>query len=73
MKITHDIGIEKIVFNVNGKEYIYDENASVFEQDKKEIEYYFNLREGENTVIITATSTEDTEAVYKGKCNYTVE
>lgn len=70
MKMSHDKGFEKIEFNVNGKEYTYDENSKGYDAEKKEIEYYFNLIEGENTVIIKATSTEKTTAEFRGKRNY---
>lgn len=73
MKITHDMGFKKIEFTVNGREYIYDENFSGYDSEKKEIEYKFALKEGENIVIIHAISLEDSEKTYKGKCNYTAE
>ena len=71
MKITHDMGFEKITYNINGQEYIYDENFLAYDSETKEIAYKFNLIEGENTVIIHAISTEGTEATYRGKCNFT--
>ena len=70
IKVSHDIGIKKIEYNMNNDLFIYDENARIYNPDKKELEFYYNLREGENMVVITATSTEDTEAVYRGKCVY---
>lgn len=73
MKMSHDMGFEKIEFSVNGKIYTYDSNFSGYDPTQKQIEYYFDLKEGENTVIIVAISTEDTEATYKGKCTYTPE
>ena len=73
MKMTHDMGFEKIEFSVNGKVYTYDSNYSGYDSTQKEIEYYFDLQEGENTVIIIAITTEGTQATYKGKCNYTAE
>ena len=73
MKVSHDIGIKSIEYNVNNKVYNYDENYSEYDVNKKEVEFSFALQEGENTVIITAISLEDTEKVYRGKCNYTPE
>lgn len=73
MKMTHDMGFEKIEFSINGKVYKYDKDYSGYDATKQEIEYKFNLKEGENTVIIIAVSTEGTEDTYKGKCNYTTE
>ena len=70
MKISHDMGFEKVEFNVNGTQYYYDENFSGYDAQKQEIEYYFDLIEGENTVIIRAISNEGTENTYAGKCNY---
>lgn len=73
MKMSHDMGFEKIEFSVNGQIYTYDKNFSGYDSTQKEIEYYFDLKQGENTVIIVAVSTEGTEATYKGKCDYTEE
>jgi len=82
MKISHDMGFEKITYNINGQEYIYDENFSEYNAEVKEISYKYNLVEGENTVIIHAISKEttetaegikNTEATYRGKCSYTAE
>lgn len=73
MKITHDMGFKKIEFNVNGQEYVYDENFSGYNPEQKEISYKFDLKTGQNTVIIHAISAEDTEDTYRGKCNYTAE
>lgn len=71
MKMTHDMGFKSIEFTVNGQEYVYDENFPGYNSEQKEISYKFDLQEGENTVIIHAISTEETEATYRGKCNYT--
>lgn len=73
MRVTHDMGFEKITYTINGQEYIYDENFSEYNAEEKEIAYKFDLIEGENTVIIHAISTEKTEEIYKGKCNYATE
>lgn len=73
MKMSHDMGFEKIEFSINEKKYTYDKNFSGYDATQKEVEYQFSLKEGENIVIIVAVSTEGTEAIYKGKCNYTVE
>ena len=64
------MGFEKIEFDINGKRYKYDKNAAEYNANKTELKYKFNLKEGENKIIILAVSTEQTYAVYKGKCNY---
>ena len=82
MKISHDIGIKKIEFTVNGQQYTYDENYAGYDSELKEIELKFNMIEGENTVIIHAISMESknsileddfTESTYMGKCYYIPE
>ena len=70
MKIAHDIGFKKIEYNLNGKTYVYDENYNGYDPEQKEIEFFFELQEGENVIIILATSMENTQEVYKGKCDY---
>ena len=73
MKISHDMGFEKIEFSVNGQIYTYDKTFAGYDATQKEIEYQFDLQEGENTVVIVAISNEGTDATYMGKCNYTEE
>ena len=73
MKITHDMGFERITFTVNGQDYVHDKNFSGYDSTVKEIEYKYDLKEGENTVIIHAISIEGTETTYRGKCSYTTE
>ena len=73
MKITHDKGFKKIQFTVNGQEYVYDENYAGYDPEQTEVSYKFDLVEGENTVIIEAISTEDTQSTYKGKCDYILQ
>jgi len=73
MKVTHDIGFEKIEFNINGTEYIYDKDFYKYDGERKEVSYKYNLKQGENKVIIKAISKEETEATYKGKCEYIAE
>lgn len=73
MVVTHYKGIKSIVFEINGKTYVYDENSSAYDESKTELEYYFNLQEGENKIYITATSLEDTVETIKKRCNYTPE
>lgn len=73
MKMSHDMGFEKVEFTVNGQTYKYDQNYAGYNANQKELEYKFALKEGENKVIILAVSTEGTEETYKGKCNYTPE
>ena len=73
MKMTHDMGFKKIEFTVNGQEYVYDENFAGYNAEQKEVSYKFDLKEGENIVIIHAISMEDTESTYRGKCTYNAE
>lgn len=70
MKISHDMGFKKIEFYLNGVTYTYDENFSGYDSTKQEVEYVFNLQNGENIIIIVATSTEGTQGIYQGRCDY---
>ena len=73
IKVAHDMGIKKIEYDFNGKLYKYDENYSKYDPEKTEVEFFFTLKEGENNIIVTATSSEETEEVYSGRCSYTAE
>lgn len=73
MVMTHDKGFEKIEFYLNGQIFNYDKNLSGYDPTRQEVGYAFNLQEGENIIIIVATSTEGTQSIYQGKCNYTDE
>lgn len=70
MKISHDMGFEKVEFIINGETYTYDENSSAYSLTQTLLDYTMDLKEGENTVIINAKSTEGTEEQFKGKCVY---
>lgn len=73
MIMTHDKGFEKIEFYLNGQIFNYDKNLSGYDPTRTEVGYSFNLQEGENIIIIVATSTEGTQSIYQGKCNYPTE
>lgn len=70
MIISHYKGLKSVVFKINGKEYIYDENSRTYDETKTQIEYYCTLQEGENKIYITATSLEGTVEESKKRCNY---
>ena len=70
LKITHELGFKKVEFSVNGQTLAYDQNFSGYDATKKELFYYFNLKEGKNEVAIVATSNEDTQKTYVGQCQY---
>lgn len=73
MVMTHDKGFEKIEFYLNGQIFNYDKDLSGYDPTRQEVGYAFNLQEGENIIIIVATSTEGTQSIYQGKCNYPAE
>lgn len=57
LKITHELGFKKVEFSVNGQTLAYDQNFSGYDATKKELFYYFNLKEGKNEVAIVATKS----------------
>ena len=71
LKVSHEKGLKKIEYDVNGETYVYDEKYSAYDPAQKEVEFSFAMEEGENTVVITAISNEETETVYRGRCDYT--
>ena len=71
--VSHDMGIKKIVYDFNNQEYVYDENYAQYDEEKTEVEFYFNLEEGENTMTVTATSSEGTEETVTKTCEYSAE
>lgn len=70
MTITHDMGFEKIIFIVNGHEYVYDKNYSGYDLSKAEVQFKTDLQVGENMITIKAYSNEGTEKVKEGKTTY---
>lgn len=73
IKVSHDMGIKKIKYDYNGSVYNYDENYAQYDPNKTEVEFYFPLKEGENNITVTATSSEGTEEVRSGSCDYQIE
>lgn len=69
--ISHDLGIEKIDYTINGKDYMFDETTPTYEQEKLLVKRKIKLQEGENTIEITAYSVEETKSTRKGKHTYT--
>ena len=66
-EITHDMGFEKIEFNLNGQVFAYDENYNGYDETIKVFKTSVPLQQGENRLIITAYSLEGTTKTYKGK------
>lgn len=71
MIVSHDLGLKKVVFTINGKEYNFDETSEKYEDEKMLLRRKIKLKEGENTIEVNAYSVEDTESVKKGKHTYT--
>lgn len=70
IKVSHDMGFERVEFYVNGQIYKYNQDYSGYDPTAKELEFKFKLQEGENTLIVLAVSTEQSEEIYQGKCMY---
>lgn len=62
---THDIGIEKIEYEFNGKWY-----RVIAKEEQTRFEHAVELVEGENKILINAYSKEDTMATKEGKTTY---
>lgn len=71
MKVSHDKGLKEIQYTINGKNLAYNEEYSGYNPEETDVEFSFELQEGENTVIIKAISNEETEADFIGTKNYT--
>lgn len=71
--VTHDMGLEKIEFEANGKTVIYDENYEKYDPERTKVVLKANLKPGiDNTARVEAYSNEkgendeNTYAEYKG-------
>ena len=77
MRVSHDKGLKKIEYSINGKTFVYDENYTNYNKTNTNVEFTFEMQEGENIVGIVATSLEQsidgeyTQESYVGKCTYT--
>ena len=69
-KISHPTGFEKIIFNLNGTEYVYDKNSPQYVEDNPVFEIKIPMQTGENKLIIEAYSNEGTTKTYKGKVTF---
>ena len=70
MTITHDMGFKKIVFTINGKEYVYDSNYRGYNPAQTEVKFQTKLNPGDNTILIKAYSNEGSEKIKQGKATY---
>lgn len=66
-EISHDMGLEKIEFEFNGRNFTYDKNSSVYDETSTTFKTTITLEQGENTLIINAYSKEGTTRTYRGK------
>lgn len=58
--ISHDMGLEKIEFDVNGKETIFDSSKSGYDSEKTSYRFKVAIKPGiVNTVTVRAYSNED--------------
>jgi len=58
IEVTHDMGLQKIEFTVNGQKFTYDENTPIYDEAKTTLTFTAELKEGTNTVIVDAYSLE---------------
>ena len=70
--VKHENGISNIYYTLNGKEYQANfDNEEGELKNPKEISFSQPLDVGDNRLILTATSVDETEKVYDGFCTYT--
>ena len=65
--ITHDVGFSKIEFNLNGKNFVYDENFAQYNADSTTFITNIPLQPGDNKITITATGLDGAAATYRGQ------
>ena len=77
IKVSHDKGFKKIEIYVNGEIETYDEESEDYDETQTVIEKMYDMQEGENVVIVVATSLEwdeeheeYTQKVYSGTTEY---
>lgn len=68
VKCSHEKGISKIEYTLNGNPY-----AAELPDAPKEITFEQGLDRGDNEIIITATSVDNTATTFGGRCSYIPE
>lgn len=70
IKAIHDMGFEKLEFTINGEAYTYDKNFPGYNKELTTLEFTAKLKPGENIIIITANSLEQTQSIARYKTIY---
>lgn len=71
IETTHENGISKIYYTLNGREYQAQWAGTEEEPAPPAVNFTQPLDEGYNRFILTVTSVDDTETVFDGECEYT--
>lgn len=71
IETSHENGIAKIYYTLNGKEYQAAWAGTEEEPAPPVVNFTQALDEGYNRFILTVTSVDDTETVFDGECEYT--
>lgn len=61
MIVSHDMGIQKIEYLINGEEFTFDDTLDSYEEEKQLVRRKVPLIEGENEIKITVYSIEEPE------------
>lgn len=70
IETSHENGIAKIYYTLNGKEYQAAWAGTEEEPAPPIVNFTQALDEGYNRFILTVTSVDDTETVFDGECEY---
>ena len=70
IKTTHENGIAKIYYTLNGREYQADFKNDLENPNPKDVQFSQPLDQGYNRFILTVTSVDDTETLFDGECEY---
>ncbi len=66
LSVSDEEAIQKVQFNLNGKEYMID----LSDYKEKQIQYKIQMIEGENTITVTATNFDNAKSTFEGRCTY---
>ena len=67
LSVSDEEAIQKINFTLNGKEYQID----LSNYKEKQIQYKIEMKEGENTITVTANNFDGATGTFEGTCTYT--
>lgn len=70
VSVSHDMGLKKIIYTINGENYTYDETSEDYNATQDIVTKTFSIKPGRNNITVKAYSNEDSEKTQEAIATY---